>query len=147
MTTWPAQRWNRALVQDLTPDTYSVSKETRGLLRDAAHVFLHTIAIEANRLCDIEKKKTISTQHIYKSFEKFKFDSFIEECEIAAKNYDDYSKHKPSRQNKLSKCGKTLEELQALQMSLFKEAAQQQLKNYEIEDENQSQEDSETKNE
>lgn len=122
------------LIHDLTPEEYTVSKETRGLLRDAAHVFLHTIAIEANKLCDAEKKKTISTQHVYKSFEKFKLEGFVSDCEIAAKNYDDYSKHKPSRQNKLSKCGKSLEELQALQMLLFKEAAQQQLKNYEIED-------------
>jgi down-regulator of transcription 1 len=122
------------LIQELTPNGYSVSKETRSLLRDAAHVFLHTISIEANRLCDIDKKKTISIQHIYKSLEKYKFGSFIEECDIAAKNYDEYSKHKPSRQNKLNKSGKTLEELQALQMSLFQEAAKQQLQDYEIQD-------------
>ena len=126
------------LIQDLAPEGYTVSKETRGLMREAAHVFLHTISIEANKLCEIEKKKTISINHIYKSLEKYNFGEFVDECDIAAKNYDDYSKHKPSRQNKLNKCGKSLEELQALQMSLFKEAAQQQFKNYEIDDDDEN---------
>jgi histone H3/H4 len=131
------------LILELTPEDYTISKETRNLMREVAHTFIHLMAIESNKLCDVEKKKIIGLSHVYKSFEKYKFGGFVAECEIAAKNYEDYSKHKPSKQNKLNKSGKSLEELQALQMSLFKEAAQQQLKNYEIEEDEEDNENNE----
>lgn len=122
------------LIQDLTPNGYSVSKDVRSRLRDSAHAFLNIVALEANRLCDTEKKKTISIGHILKSMEKSGFGDFVHECETAAKNYDEYTRHKPSKQNKFKESGKSMEELEALQMQLFKQAAEQQMKEYEIED-------------
>lgn len=120
------------LIQDLTPKPYVISKDTRNIMRDAAHTFLNFIALEASRMCDLEKKKTISTFHVFKSLEKYGFESFVEECDMAAKNYEDYSKHKPSKQNKFKDSGKSMEELEEMQRSLFRQAAEKQDSSYGI---------------
>lgn len=123
------------LIQDLTPPGYSVARDVRTFLRNAAHTFLKIIALEANRLCDAEKKKTISAGHILKSIENQGFGDFIKECDLAAKNYDEYSRHKPSKQNKLKESGKSIEELGALQQQLFQQALDQQMREYKIQEE------------
>lgn len=120
------------LIQDLTPDGFGVSKEVKSLLRDVAHSFVTQVILDANQQCDTENKKTISVNHVFKSMDKFGFGNFVSECEVSARNYDDYSKHKPSRQNKFKESGKSMEELQELQMQLFKEAAEQQKREYDI---------------
>lgn len=126
------------LIQDLTPRPYVVSKDTRNVMREAAHAFLNFIALEANRMCDVEKKKTISIFHVFRSLEKYGFESFVEECDTAARNYEDYSKHKPSKQNKFKDSGKSMEELEELQRNLFKEAAEKQDSLYGVQPEIQS---------
>jgi histone H3/H4 len=125
------------LIQDLTPKPYVVSKDTRGIMREAAHAFLNFIALEASRMCDVEKKKTISTLHVFKSLEKYGFESFVGECDMAARNYDDYSRHKPSKQNKFKDSGKSMKELEEMQRSLFKEAAEKQDSLYGVQPEHQ----------
>lgn len=120
------------LIQDLTPKPYIVVKEVRNVLREIAHQFLSLIALEANTQCELEKKKTITNPHIYFSLKKYGFESFIASCELVAKDYDDYSKHKPSKQNKFKDSGKSMEELEEIQKNLFKEAAKQQEINYEV---------------
>lgn len=122
------------LIHDITPKEYTISKEVKALLRSSARLFLNNIAVDANKLCEQENKRTIGTAHAFKSMEKHGFGSFIEECDVAAKNYDEYSKHKPSRQNKFKESGKSMEELQEIQMMLFRQAAEQQKKEYEIDD-------------
>ncbi|ELA42907.1 uncharacterized protein VICG_00222 [Vittaforma corneae ATCC 50505] len=123
-----------SLIHDVTPKDYGVSKDVRELLKASARLFLSHIALEANRLCELENKKTIGTSHVFKSMEKCGFGDFVEECDVAAKNYDEYSRHKPSRQNKFKDSGKSMEELQKMQMELFRQAAEQQKKEYGIED-------------
>jgi len=114
------------LLQDLTPKPYVISKETRNVMREAAHKLLSVLSLESNRLCDIEKKKTISTSHVFKSLKTYGFEDFIEECDTAAKNYEDYLKLKPSKQNKFKNSGKSLEELEEEQQGYFKKAAEEQ---------------------
>lgn len=128
------------LIQDLTPKPFVVSKDTRNMMREAAHAFLNFIALEASRMCDVEKKKTISTLHIFRSLEKYGFDGFVEECDMAARNYDDYSKHKPSKQNKFKDSGKSMKELEAEQRNLFKQAAERQDSLYGVQREGQQDE-------
>lgn len=123
-----------SLIHDVAPKDYGISKDVRGLLKVSARLFLSHIALEANRLCELENKKTIGTNHVFKSMERHGFGEFVEECDVAAKNYDEYSRHKPSRQNKFKDSGKSMEELQEMQMALFRQAAEQQRKEYGIEE-------------
>lgn len=120
------------LIHDVTPKDYVMSKEVRASLRASARLFLNNIATDANKLCEQENKKTIGTSHTFKAMQKHGFGMFVDECEIAAKNYDEYSKYKPSKQNKLKESGKTMEELQELQMKLFKQAAEEHRREFEI---------------
>ncbi|KAM0681739.1 negative cofactor 2 transcription regulator complex subunit ncb2 [Glugoides intestinalis] len=130
------------LIQDLTPPGYSVNRDVRTHLRNATHTFLKIIALESNRLCDVEKKKTISASHVLKAIENHGFGEFVKECNLAAKNYDDYSRQKPSKQNKLNNNEKTMEELGELQKKLFKQAFEQQMREYKVQEEEDVHEDS-----
>lgn len=129
------------LIQDLTPEDYAITKDVRNAMREAAHQFLNTIALDANTQCEaIEKKKTISNSHIYFALEKRGFKNFVVECQKVSGDYEDYSKHKPSKQNKLKSSGKSMEELEEDQRMLFKQAAKLQSELYEMDDESESKE-------
>ena len=123
------------LIQDLTPKPYTINKDVRNAMREAAHQFLCLIALEANIQCELEKKKTIGYSHIFHSLKSRGFEKFIPECESVSKDYDDCSKHKPSKQDKFKESGKLMEELEEIQKNLFKEAAKKQNEIYEIEEE------------
>ncbi len=122
------------LIHDVTPEGYVIAKEARNLLRNSARLFLNHISLDANKFCETEKKKTITTSHVFKSLETHGFGEFIEQCNMAAKDYEEYSKYKPSKQNKFKESGKSMEELQEIQMNLFRLAAEQQKKEYEVEE-------------
>lgn len=113
------------LIQELLPATFTITKEARSALREMCHVFLNTIALEASKICEVENKKTINNNHVFKAFEKHGFSLYVEACKTAAIDYDDYAKHKPSKQNKFKESGKTLEELHEDQMRLFSQAKQE----------------------
>ena len=117
----------------MTPKPHIISKEVKELLRDSAHEFLWFISLEANTQCELEKKKTISNQHLYAALKAKGFDEFILGCESVSKNYEDYSKHKPSKQNKFKESGKTMEELEEIQKNLFADAAKKHQDFYNVE--------------
>lgn len=122
------------LIHELTPNKFSISKEVKHYLRLSARLFINHVSLDANKFCETEKKKTITIAHVFKSMEMHGFGEFVEQCTISAKNYDEYSKRKPSRQNKFKECGKSMEELQEIQMKLFKQAAEEQKREYEVVD-------------
>ena len=105
---------------------FNVSREVKTLLKESCHCFLNLVIVEANKICEVEKKKIITNQHVYKALEKYEFGDYIDDCRIAAADYDEYSRHKPSRQDKFKESGKTLEELHADQMKLFDQAKKEQ---------------------
>lgn len=123
------------LIQELCPAGHTVAKEARNALRDAAELFLGLIALEANRICDAEQKKTITNQHVFRALERYGFAEYINACGAAASDYDDYSRHRPSRQNKFKESGKSLEELHADQMRLFNDARREVSRAYGIDEE------------
>ncbi|KAI5169830.1 down-regulator of transcription 1 [Pancytospora epiphaga] len=105
---------------------YIISKEMKGFLREACQLFLNIVILEANRVCEADSKKIIANSHIYKSLEKHGFQEYIQDCQHAASDYDDYAKHKPSKQNKFKESGKTMDELHEDQMRLFQKAKMEQ---------------------
>ncbi len=121
------------IIHNYYKKNYTVSKETKLALKDACQGFLNLIILEANRICEHDKKKIITNQHIYSSLEKYGFGRYIDECKSAANDYEDYSKHKPSKQDKFKESGKSLEELHEDQMKLFNEAKKEQNKSFGVE--------------
>lgn len=114
------------LIHDSLEKPYIISRETKNVMKESCQLFLNLIILEANRICEIESKKIITNQHIYKSLEKYGFQEYVDMCLVAASDYDEYSKHKPSKQNKFKESGKTMDELHEDQMKLFKEAKKEQ---------------------
>lgn len=114
------------LIHDSLRKPFMVSRETKNALKEACHLFINRIVTEANAVCEVEKKKIIANQHIYKAYTKYGFASYIEPCQAAASDYDEYSRHRPSRQNKFKDSGKTLDELHEDQMRLFQAAKKEQ---------------------
>ena len=114
------------LIHDSLQKPYTISKETKSILKESCQLFLNMVILEANRICETEHKKIITNQHVYKSLEKYGFESYVETCASAASDYDEYAKHKPSKQDKFKESGKTLEELHEDQMRLFDEARKEQ---------------------
>lgn len=120
------------LIQSSLKKSYTVSGEAKPILKEACQLFLNMVILEANRICGKEKKKIIANKHVYKALEKYQFEEYIRPCEEAANDYDDYSRHKPSKQDKFKESGKTLEELHADQMRLFDQAKREQNVAFEI---------------
>jgi len=112
------------LIHDLLPKGFSVSKSLKMKLRMVCQAFLALIALKSNNICEEEKKKTINAQHVYKALEICGFGDYGKVCASAEADYEDYSRHKPSKQNKFKESGKSLEELHAEQLRLFSEAKQ-----------------------
>lgn len=122
------------LIHELLLDGFTITKATREMLRDSCQLFLEMIAIEASRICEVEKKRTITNHHVYKSLEKHGFASYIDKCNTASVDYEEYSRHRPSRQNKFKESGKTLDELHEDQMRLFSAARKEINMEYGVED-------------
>lgn len=114
------------LISDIIKKLYVISRETKGILREACQVFLNVTIVGANKICEEDHKKIITNGHIYKALEKQGFGEFIDKCENAASDYDEYARHKPSKQDKFKESGKTLEELHEDQMRLFADAKREQ---------------------
>lgn len=110
------------LIHDLLQKSFVISKDTKNILKESCQLFLNMIILDANRICEIENKKIITNQHVYKSLEKYGFQEYVDSCALAASNYDDYLKHRPSKQNKFKESGKTMDELHEDQMRLFSAA-------------------------
>lgn len=112
----------------------SIPRNVRNHLTKYLHVFIHHISANANILCEKEKKKTITHEHIYEALREIGFESFIVECEAVYEESMNLSKLKPSKINKL-KCSKfSLEELRMEQSKLF-ESARKEYENMEFEEE------------
>ncbi|OQS55080.1 DR1 [Ecytonucleospora hepatopenaei] len=103
-----------------------MAKDARECLRMFSKQFLLLLASNANKHCIEEKKKTISIDHVYKAIELFKMNNFYDSVNTAVENYNIYTKHKPSKQDKFKKSGLTMEQLHEEQQKLFAAAKQQQ---------------------
>ncbi|KAL6121530.1 hypothetical protein NUSPORA_01534 [Nucleospora cyclopteri] len=110
------------LIQETLKSEASMAKDAREIVREAGNIFLLAISAEANKICELEKKKTISADHIIKALEKFAFGNYIADIKKALNNYEDYSKLKPSKQNKFKDSGLTMEQLHEEQKKLFEQA-------------------------
>lgn len=120
------------LIHDLIPKGYSISKECREYLRISSQSFLCRIALESSKFCETENKKTITNTHVFKALSKHGFPEFIDPCTTCSTDYQIYSSHKPSKQNKFKDCGMTMEQLEEDQMKLFKDARREVDSVYEV---------------
>ena len=112
----------------------TVSKEARDCIRIFGKKFLKCLAGYANKICEEEKKKTINSSHVIKSLEFYGLTEFKEEVNKAMNNYSEYTKHKPSKQNKFKESGLTMEQLEEEQKKLFAVAKQQKIEPNKVED-------------
>lgn len=126
------------VIQTFFKKNYTVAKETKISLKESCQAFLNLIILQANKTCEKERKKIITNQHVYMALENYGFEDYVKMCKIAANDYEDYSKHKPSKQDKFKESGKTMEELHEDQMRLFSAARKEQEREFGIETENNS---------
>ncbi len=121
----------RATVDRAIQDSFSnndsaekplVEKKARSFLQEAASKFLMTVASKANEYAQEQSKKTLCHEHIFESLKIYGFSDFIPECKKSFDDYNEYSKLKPSKQNKFKESGLTMEELRKEQEKLFMEA-------------------------
>ncbi|ORD93863.1 NC2B [Enterospora canceri] len=99
-----------------------MAKDAREVLRSFSKKILIILAGEANRKCEEEKKKTITIDHLIHSLRKYELERYVDEVEKSTKCYLEYTKHKPSKQNKFKESGLTMEQLHAEQQMLFAQA-------------------------
>lgn len=113
----------------------SVAKDARELIRVFCKKFLMIIASSASKKCDLDRKKTISVEHVIHALSEYGLESIIPSVKSTVSNYQEYTKHKPSKQNKFKESGLTLEQLHEEQLRLFQAAKNQAHKEMESIDE------------
>ncbi|CAH8672241.1 unnamed protein product [Schistosoma margrebowiei] len=69
-------------VKEVLPDA-RLTTETRDLLLNCCHCFIHKLATEANIACSKANKKTISPQHILEGLDAMNLSSYKEHAEVA----------------------------------------------------------------
>ncbi|KAM0671734.1 class 2 transcription repressor NC2 beta [Ordospora colligata] len=108
------------MVASMLPKSSIVPKESKEMFQNGCICFLNMLTLEANKVCEEEKKKTMSHEHIYKALKNLGFESYVEECIKEHRNYESYIKQKPSKIDKLKDSGLSMEELHDQQEKLFK---------------------------
>lgn len=112
----------------------SIPRHVRDHLTTYLHQFIHYISSDANLLCEKEKKKTITHEHIYEALRTAGFGHFIEGCQKVYDETLNLSKMRPSRINKLKSSKFSIEELRMEQKKLF-ESARKEYENMEFDEE------------
>ncbi|KAK6090848.1 hypothetical protein P3W45_000093 [Vairimorpha bombi] len=112
-------------INSCLPKQITVTKDAKEMFTNCVMEFLKMISLESTALCEKEKKKTISYEHLIKGLENKGFVDFLESCRDAQSEYENYVKAKPSKINKFKNSGLSLEELHNQQLELFKNAKQE----------------------
>lgn len=116
-------------INSCLPKQITVSKDAKEMFTNCLMEFLKMISLESSALCEKEKKKTISYEHLVKGLQNKGFVDYLETCKVAQGEYENYVKSKPSKINKFKNSGLSLEELHNQQSELFKNAKQEFDKN------------------
>lgn len=118
----------------ITHNKLGVPRPIRELLIRYCDNFISYVALQANLLCEKQKRKTISHEHIIKALENMGFSHYIKECKEVYQENVNLSKMKPSKINKLKTSKFTIEELKEQQDKLF-ENARREYENMELNEE------------
>ncbi|ORE00455.1 NC2B [Hepatospora eriocheir] len=110
------------IAQETLPTKCAIQKEAKVLLKDASTTFLMNLTLEAFKIQEKDKKKTLSADHICQALSKINFGEYESECRQSLEDYMEYSKLKPSKQNKLKDSGLSLDVLHEQQLELFEKA-------------------------
>lgn len=110
------------LIKELVPDI-RVATESRDLILQCCTEFIHLITDKANAICEEEKKKTMSAEHVLEALDQLGLSSYKSEAESVASD----CKNKRRRQStRLEHLGIPEEELLRQQQELFAKAKAEQ---------------------
>ena len=110
------------LIKELVPDI-RVATESRDLILQCCTEFIHLITNKANTICEEEKKKTMSAEHVLEALDQLGFSSYKSEAESVVSD----CKNKRRRQStRLEHLGIPEEELLRQQEELFAKAKAEQ---------------------
>ncbi|TGZ72780.1 hypothetical protein CRM22_001880, partial [Opisthorchis felineus] len=70
-------------IKDVVPDA-RLTTETRELLLNCCHAFIHKLATQANIACASAKKKTISPEHIFQGLDAMNLSAYKERVVVAS---------------------------------------------------------------
>ena len=118
----------------ITHNKLAVPRYMRDILIKYCDQFIAYIALKSNFLCEKDKRKTITHDHVLKALEEIGFAKFLDECKEIYQENLNLSKMKPSKINKLKTSKFTIEELKEQQSKLF-ENARKEYENMEFEEE------------
>lgn len=112
------------LIKELVPDI-RVATESRDLILQCCTEFIHLITERANAICEEERKKTMSAEHVLEALDQLGLSSYKSEAESVASD----CKNKRRRQStRLEHLGIPEEELLRQQQELFAKAKAEQAK-------------------
>lgn len=112
------------LIKELVPDI-RVATESRDLILQCCTEFIHLITKKANTICEEERKKTMSAEHVLEALDQLGLSSYKSEAESVVND----CKNKRRRQStRLEHLGIPEEELLRQQQELFAKAKAEQAK-------------------
>ncbi|KAF9764115.1 Negative cofactor 2 complex subunit beta [Nosema granulosis] len=121
------------LLHMYVPKSIIITKESREVFMSSCLEFLKIICVESTKICEKEKKKTISFEHFLNALEENGFGEYVEDCRATHVEYEKYLKNKPSKINKFKDSGLSLDELHNQQLELFKNAKKEFEKSFDEE--------------
>ena len=110
------------LIQEMLPADVVCSRESRDLLIECCVEFIHLLSSEANDLCEKERKKTISPEHVLQALESLGFGQYVGEVQQVYSEHRSQMKEREKKNSKLEDSGLTEEELLRQQEALFEQA-------------------------
>lgn len=110
------------LIKELVPDI-RVATESRDLILQCCTEFIRLITEKANAICEVERKKTMSAEHVLEALDQLGLSSYKSEAESVVND----CKNKRRRQStRLEHLGIPEEELLRQQQELFAKAKAEQ---------------------
>jgi len=112
------------IVRETLPEHIKCSSETRDAILECCIEFIHLISSEANEICNQEKRRTISAEHILKALEVLGFTEYSPQVSETLQKHRTESKGKNRSKGtkKLENLGISEEQLLAEQQRLFSQA-------------------------
>ncbi|CCU76589.1 unnamed protein product [Blumeria hordei] len=113
------------IVSEILPASTGIgfTKNARDLLIECCVEFITLISSEANEISEKESKKTIACEHITKALEQLGFGDYVQDILSVASEHKENLKGREKKANKMEQSGYSAEELLAMQVAAFQDAA------------------------
>jgi len=113
------------MIKELVPNV-RVATDARELILACCTEFIHVLSSEANDICELQQKKTISPEHILTALDNLGFSCYKDEAQTVLQEAKAIAAKKRRASTKLEHLGIPEEELLRQQQELFAKARLEQ---------------------